>query len=90
MKRKRVLRSSCAVAWPPLITEGSSGVVSPLASASVGSLKRSDGTTQITYHGKPLYLYASEGIMPKGVGYVAVGNGAGIKAGSGTFELVTP
>lgn len=81
---------TCAVAWPPLITAGSPGVAGTLATASVGNLKRSDGTTQITYHGKPLYMYASEGIMPKGTAYVAAGNGDGIKAGSGTFGLVTP
>jgi predicted lipoprotein with Yx(FWY)xxD motif len=85
-----VCSGTCAVAWPPLITEGSPGLTSSLSTSSVGTLKRSDGTTQVTYHGKPLYLYASEGIMPKGVGYVATGNGDGVKAAGGTFELVSP
>jgi predicted lipoprotein with Yx(FWY)xxD motif len=81
---------SCAVAWPPLITEGSPGLTSALASSAVGTLARTDGTTQLTYHGKPLYLYASEGIAPSGGGFVATGSGSGVKAGSGTFSLVTP
>ncbi len=45
---------SCATAWPPLQTTGQ-----PTAGAGVtgqlGTLIRPDGTTQVTYGGKPLY-----------------------------------
>jgi len=81
---------SCAVAWPPVITSGAPGVTAPLAKSSVATIKRGDGTEQITYDGKPLYLDGSEKIAPSGVGYAATGSGNGVTAGGGTFELVTP
>ncbi len=50
----------CAEAWPPVLTNGS-----PIASANVNSellstTERTDGTTQVTYNGHPLYYYAHE------------------------------
>lgn len=50
----------CAKEWPPVLTNGA-----PIASASVnsgllGTTKRTDGTTQVTYNGHPLYYYAHE------------------------------
>lgn len=50
----------CAEAWPPVLTNGE-----PVAAGSVnkdllGTTKRSDGTTQVTYNGHPLYFYAHE------------------------------
>ena len=51
----------CAKAWPPVYTVGD-----PVAGAGVkpgllGTLKRRDGSRQVTYAGKPLYFYAHEG-----------------------------
>jgi predicted lipoprotein with Yx(FWY)xxD motif len=84
---------SCAVAWPPVLTDGSAGVESPLSAGKVGTLRRSDGTQQVTYDGKPLYFYSRETptkvVADDGLAFIA-GNGSGIKAGGGTFELVTP
>jgi len=48
---------SCATYWPPLkgpATEGS-GVTGTL-----GTITRSDGTTQVTYDGHPLYTYVGD------------------------------
>jgi predicted lipoprotein with Yx(FWY)xxD motif len=50
----------CAVEWPPLVLPP--GVTRPVAgpgieSALLGTAPRSDGTTQITYNGWPLYLW---------------------------------
>ena len=81
---------SCAAAWPALITDGTSGLTKPLSSSQLGSVTRSDGTTQLTFDKKPLYLYSLEGIAPKGSGFAATGSGNGLKADGGTFELVTP
>jgi predicted lipoprotein with Yx(FWY)xxD motif len=52
--------SGCAGYWPALLTTGS-----PLAGAGVtasllGTTSRSDGTTQVTYNGWPLYYYVSD------------------------------
>lgn len=51
----------CAEAWPPVLTNGT-----PIASGSVNSellstTQRTDGSTQVTYNGHPLYYYAQEG-----------------------------
>jgi predicted lipoprotein with Yx(FWY)xxD motif len=80
----------CAVGWPPLVTNGTPALEGSLATADFTTLKRSDGTTQLAYHGKPLYLFAYEGIAPQGGGYAATGSGNGAKVGGGTFELVSP
>jgi predicted lipoprotein with Yx(FWY)xxD motif len=88
---KAACTGACAVAWPPLLTQGTAGVAKPLAASAVGTLKGSDGT-QVTYHGKPLYLFAFEGIAPNqnGPGFHVTGNGNGVKVGGGSFQLITP
>jgi predicted lipoprotein with Yx(FWY)xxD motif len=78
----------CAAAWPPVLTKGRVGLESPLASANVSAIKLADGTDQVTYKGKPLYLYGAEAIAPQGMTYVATGSGNGAKVGGGTFDLV--
>ena len=79
---------SCAVAWPPVLTGAHPGVANGLSASKVGVLMRSDGTDQVTYGGRPLYLFANEQIVPQGTDLVAAGNGNGIKVGRGTFRLV--
>jgi len=85
---KSACTASCAAAWPPLLDQGTPSLLSPLSRSAVSTIDRSDGTGQLSYHGKPLYLYSVEGIVPKGAGYVATGNGSGMKVAGGTFSLV--
>jgi predicted lipoprotein with Yx(FWY)xxD motif len=51
---------SCATAWPPLLTSGPPTVEGDADAALVGTTERRDGTTQVTYAGRPLYLYAQD------------------------------
>ena len=51
----------CAQAWPPVLTTGTSRGSGAVRDALLGSTRRSDGTTQVTYAGHPLYFYAHEG-----------------------------
>ena len=51
----------CAEAWPPVLTEGAPAVGAGVHSDLLGTTKRTDGTTQVTYAGHPLYVYAHEG-----------------------------
>ncbi|MFF9113500.1 hypothetical protein ACF1AY_10855 [Streptomyces sp. NPDC014776] len=50
----------CAAAWPPLLTSGAPSVGGSAQSGLLGTSKRSDGKTQVTYHGHPLYSYAGD------------------------------
>ena len=51
----------CATAWPPLLTKGAAPLAGPGISASlVGTTKRTDGTLQVTYAGRPLYYYSAD------------------------------
>jgi predicted lipoprotein with Yx(FWY)xxD motif len=51
---------ACAKAWPPYLARGrleaSAGAVAKL----LGTIRRADGTTQITYAGRPLYYYVGD------------------------------
>jgi predicted lipoprotein with Yx(FWY)xxD motif len=48
---------SCAVYWPPVIGSPTRG---PGVTGKLGSIKRSDGSTQATYDGHPLYTYIAD------------------------------
>jgi predicted lipoprotein with Yx(FWY)xxD motif len=50
---------ACATEWPPLTS--TNPTVGKGASASmIGTTKRSDGKTQVTYNGHPLYTFAGD------------------------------
>ena len=51
----------CAVAWPPVLTSGSPVVGAGTMTDLLGTTPRTDGSTQVTYAGHPLYYYAHEG-----------------------------
>jgi predicted lipoprotein with Yx(FWY)xxD motif len=50
----------CASAWPPLTTTGPARAVDGAATGQLGTLRRADGTTQVTYAGHPLYTFAGD------------------------------
>jgi predicted lipoprotein with Yx(FWY)xxD motif len=52
---------SCAQAWPPVVTTGRPVAVGGVKQSLLGTTKRTDGATQVTYGGHPLYYYAHEG-----------------------------
>ena len=52
---------ACAEAWPPVLTEGEPQAGGNVKASLLGTTQRDDGTTQVTYNGRPLYLYAHEG-----------------------------
>jgi predicted lipoprotein with Yx(FWY)xxD motif len=51
---------ACAGAWPPLLTEGEPEAEGGAGAAKLGTTKRKDGTTQVTYAGHPLYTYVGD------------------------------
>jgi predicted lipoprotein with Yx(FWY)xxD motif len=51
------LNDGCVLQWPPLIQSGPVRLGKGLRRALVGTLRRPDGSTQISYGGHPLYTY---------------------------------
>ena len=51
---------ACAQAWPPLTTNGAPKAASGASPSLLGTTMRSDGTSQVTYNGHPLYLFISD------------------------------
>lgn len=51
----------CAAAWPPVLTKGRPEGKGAVSQGKLGTTKRDDGKTQVTYAGHPLYYYHDEG-----------------------------
>ena len=72
---------ACATEWPPL-----TGTVKPgtgLDAMNFGTAKRSDGSTQITYFGHPLYYFAGDAMAGQK-------NGNELKDEGGEWYATTP
>ena len=51
----------CATAWPPLtLDDGEPAAGDGVDAALLGTTERTDGTTQVTYDGWPLYYWAQD------------------------------
>jgi predicted lipoprotein with Yx(FWY)xxD motif len=55
-----VCYEKCAVAWPPLLTEGDPVAGEGVDATMLGTTNRTDGTVQVTYNGWPLYYYEKD------------------------------
>jgi predicted lipoprotein with Yx(FWY)xxD motif len=64
---------TCAGYWPPVTGTPLAG---PGISGKLGTIKRSDGTTQVTYDGHPLYTYVGDTAPGQ-----AFGNGIDLNGG---------
>jgi predicted lipoprotein with Yx(FWY)xxD motif len=52
--------ADCATAWPPFLTRGRPRAGNGARSALLGTTRRRDGKTQVTYNGHPLYYYVTD------------------------------
>jgi predicted lipoprotein with Yx(FWY)xxD motif len=58
-------RGICAaVPWPPVLTSGHPAAGPGIDQQDVGTIVRPDGTRQVTYKGKPLYLFWQDAYIP--------------------------
>ena len=51
---------ACATYWPPVLTKDSPLAGTGANAALLGTTKRSDGTTEVTYAGHPLYYVVTD------------------------------
>jgi predicted lipoprotein with Yx(FWY)xxD motif len=57
---KSTCSGACATAWPPVLTTGKPVASGSARKALLGTSKRSDGRTQVTYNGHPLYRFSQD------------------------------
>jgi predicted lipoprotein with Yx(FWY)xxD motif len=74
---------ACATNWPPLRASGKPTVGSGAHASMVSTSKRSDGSSQVTYNGHPLYLFMGD----QKAGDT---NGQGISAFGGLWYVLSP
>ena len=72
---------TCAVYWPPLLAGGGAVVVKGVQRSLLGTIRRPDGTRQVSYAGHPLYRFSGdtgrgqtngEGLHDFGAGWYAL------------------
>jgi predicted lipoprotein with Yx(FWY)xxD motif len=74
---------ACAAAWPVDQSSGTPKAGSGVTASMLGTIKRSDNTTQVTYNKHPLYYYSGD----SGAGQH---NGQGVDAFGAKWYVVTP
>ncbi len=51
---------ACAAAWPPYLVRGRLAAGPGTKRSLLGTIRRADGSRQVTYAGKPLYYYVGD------------------------------
>ena len=76
--------------WPPVLTSRRPTAGPGVDQRALGTMVRADGTHQVTYHGKPMYLFYQDAY----IGTLAIGtqgiNGAGLGTPWGVFNTFRP
>lgn len=57
---KSACTGACAAAWPPLLVKGKPTLGKGTNASLLRTATRPEGTTQLTYNGHPLYLFAQD------------------------------
>ena len=75
--------AGCVQNWPPVLTKGAPQAGAGASASLLGTTRRGDGTTEVTYAGHPLYYF----IADRQPGQVT---GQGIDAFGGPWYVVSP
>jgi len=57
-KGKATCLGPCSGVWPPLLTSSHAVAGTGVSPAGLGTVRRPDGSIQVSYHGHPLYFFA--------------------------------
>jgi predicted lipoprotein with Yx(FWY)xxD motif len=74
---------ACAAGWPPYTTAGPPHAGRGASASLLGTTTRTDGKTEVTYHGHPLYYYAGDSTAGDT-------NGQGVEAFGAEWYVVGP
>jgi predicted lipoprotein with Yx(FWY)xxD motif len=74
---------ACASVWPPVTSTSAATAAGAANTADLGTITRSDGTTQVTYKGHPLYFFAKD--KDAGDAY-----GQGVKGFGADWYVIAP
>jgi predicted lipoprotein with Yx(FWY)xxD motif len=80
---KSTCSGACATAWPPLRTSAKPTVGSGASASKISTTARSDGMSQVTYNGHPLYRFGGD----RKAGQA---NGQGLNAFGASWFVVSP
>ena len=75
--------TACAQLWPPVLTSGPGRAGTGATASHLGTTTRTDGKTQVTYGGHPLYYFVSD----KQAGDAT---GQGVDSFGGLWWVVSP
>ena len=73
----------CASYWPPLLSNGRPAAIKGAKASLLGSIRRADGSRQVTYAGHPLYFFSGD----TGRGQT---NGEGLRDFGAGWYVLTP
>jgi predicted lipoprotein with Yx(FWY)xxD motif len=73
----------CTVYWPPLLTNGRPTAVKGAKPSLLGSIRRADGSHQVTYAGHPVYFFSGDAARGQT-------NGEGLKDFGAAWYVLTP
>jgi predicted lipoprotein with Yx(FWY)xxD motif len=85
---KTTCTGPCAAFWPPLLTSGRAKAGPGVSQRAIGTLRRPDGTFQVTYLGHPVYMFSFDLVLP--VPGRPLGEYLIDPAASGVWYTVTP
>jgi predicted lipoprotein with Yx(FWY)xxD motif len=87
--REGVCQGQCAVYWPPVLTSKRPEAGPGVDQHALGVIVRPDGTHQVTYNGRPLYLFNNDAYIAGITGTQSI-NGAGTDTPWGVFSTIPP
>ena len=59
-RQRSACSGACAKAWPPYVVRGAVRAGAGVKASLLGTVRRANGSRQVTYAGRPLYFYVGD------------------------------